>query len=381
MDLVHEKNRVKVLDTTEYGRLAIFLEEQSKGLVSRDFWQERFHLWWESNPSMEKGISRGWVLYHGDEIVGYLGNIPIKYSICGKENLACSACSWYVLPTFRNKSIEVLIPFLKQDRLLLNTTPIAAVIKILDNFNFKRYTPQWIQKDAIYPLSITQFSNYSLGKVQKKLSKGYIFYKPLFYGVVCLFKFYQNSLRNFTKLFNTKKYSCLEIQEFGNEYDTLYEQFKDRYRLTANRSALHLNWFFFGSKQLKETRKVLEVRDKERILGYVAFKKVKEELAGNSFFYFEMIDSMFIEENMPMYFLLLQRIRGLAEQDRDEIAFLKMNPFTKKFRKAINLSGFLWKKGNSNFLLRNSLSFSPEIPTEDTLFYATALDGDRCFFP
>src|SRR4030067_3103347 len=92
---------VRLLNKDDYYAAAIFLEGITASAYKKDFWLDRFECWWKNNPSMDDAMPRGWIIVQNNgEISGFLGNIPVMYSINGKQTLACFATSWDVAGSF-----------------------------------------------------------------------------------------------------------------------------------------------------------------------------------------------------------------------------------------------------------------------------------------
>jgi hypothetical protein len=125
--------KLRTVEERDFEKLSVFLAE---GFPTRsvELWKQRFKLWWDLNPFMNSSISRGWVLESkNSEIIGFMGNIPIKFHINGREGLAAAASAWYVQPAFQGiQSILLLLAFLKQEKfdIFLSTTPSEKVKKI-----------------------------------------------------------------------------------------------------------------------------------------------------------------------------------------------------------------------------------------------------------
>jgi hypothetical protein len=82
---------------------------------------EEYSAWthlWNSNPayqSVQGKIPIGWVLdIGGDEIVGYLGNVPIGYELHGKKLLAATTRAWVVDTPYRAYSPLLLATYFQQ---------------------------------------------------------------------------------------------------------------------------------------------------------------------------------------------------------------------------------------------------------------------------
>ena len=50
-----------------------------------------FDLWWTSNPAYTPQIPRGWVLENDTTLVGFIGNIPVKFLVSGAGEIAAAS--------------------------------------------------------------------------------------------------------------------------------------------------------------------------------------------------------------------------------------------------------------------------------------------------
>jgi hypothetical protein len=78
--------------------------------------EEWRHLW-EDNPAYIERHGKwpvGWVLETGTDVVGYVGNMPTRYTLNGREFTAGCAYSWIVMPAYSAYSILLLHEFLQQ---------------------------------------------------------------------------------------------------------------------------------------------------------------------------------------------------------------------------------------------------------------------------
>ncbi|WP_210409280.1 hypothetical protein, partial [Methanococcoides sp. NM1] len=79
--------KIRTLEEKDFSELADFLREGLR--TPPEIWQRRFDMWWINNPWMDRSIPYGWVIEdEKSEIVGFLGNIPVKYQIKGINDIA-----------------------------------------------------------------------------------------------------------------------------------------------------------------------------------------------------------------------------------------------------------------------------------------------------
>lgn len=366
---------IRPVETKDYGEIAKFLAAMTGHVFTSDVWLDRFDCWWGKNHAMSADLHKGWVLCDGEKIGGFIGNIPVKYIIDGKEQLVCSATSWYVDPEFRGASMRLINAFKNQDVPLLDTTPIGTVVKILLRKGFKDLNCDWLQKDVIYPINLKAFFGFFVDKMadkRKALSLMRIL-SPL--GQMAIKLFQSFGIRP-----QKNSYAAVQIAGFDQRYSQLWEKMKCTHRITAIRDSRTLNWFFFGSRQLRDARVVVEIKKGDALVGYIAAKKAINTAAGRQYSYLEVVDIFLLETGISDYYGILRSFLQFIKSTYRETTFIRMNAFDKNMEKALAKLNVFWLKGTSRFLH----SKFPDIKIKDngdSQFYATALDGDRCFFP
>lgn len=353
----------------DYPSLSRFLEHRSDGIVGRDFYLDCFEHWWEKNPAMSAAVKRGWIIFDADNIAGFFGNIPVKYMVNGKEEIFCSATNWSVEKKLKSSALLLYNSFLKQNCVLLDTTPSSTVTHILKRTGFNELNDSWLAKDAFYILSPGKFYRLICRKIaaRSKIPEFIKIFSPLFVAGV--------KISQVVKFRRTKSllYSVRAISAFDVEYDNLWNKLKRRYDIVAVRDSECLNWFFFGFAKLKEDRKVFALRKGNDLIGYMAFKVKKHHYPDEEYLYWEMVD-VFLDNASPQAQLCLFEsvLKESRNCDRPPV-YILINPAGEILPQALNRSGFLFYRGHGRFFYRNL-----DIRPGDS-FYATPLDGDRVF--
>jgi len=96
---------------------------------------EQWEWLWDGNPAIAAfpaGFPAGWVIEQGDNVVGYLGNVPMLYHLGGRVLLAAAARGFAVDLAFRSHSLKLAAAFLSQKNvhLLLNTSANVSTSKV-----------------------------------------------------------------------------------------------------------------------------------------------------------------------------------------------------------------------------------------------------------
>lgn len=147
----------------------------------------------------------GYVLCDGEEVVGFLGLIFSKRNYFNREINFCNIGNWFVLPNYRNKSINLLFPVLKtEDCVLTNFTASPTVSKILKTLNFRELDEKFY---IIPPLPNLTF--FKLFNKKEGILYGHHIERYLRPDELKIFKDHSNSDFNCKHiLFKDKKETC-----------------------------------------------------------------------------------------------------------------------------------------------------------------------------
>ena len=148
---VEDKDLVPV--ATFLAREFPFSLEKGFPYTTKEFWLGYFELWWEKNPAYSDHFPRGWILEKDTTVVGFIGNIPVKFLICGEIHIAASANAWYENPSVRGVySLKLFSEFLKQKSPALFLFKIGdeSFISFLARYGFKHYILPAFQKEYVF---------------------------------------------------------------------------------------------------------------------------------------------------------------------------------------------------------------------------------------
>ena len=366
---------IRPVEKKDLQALAVFLEKETDRAFLREVWEDRFDCFWDRNPGFVEGrIPRGWLLLDDDDHVGgFFGNIPAAYAIDGQEEVFCSATSWFVRADLRSHSLSLLQRYLAQGNPLLDTTPNPAAEKIIKHYGFSELSQPWITKDFVFPVHALGAWNLVMGRRSGLAGIMMASTAALFCGI---FRGYQKIYDGLNFGRSGKKVSVREITQFGQEYDAFWEKFRKRHPVTAVRDAARLNWFFFSTEGLRRTRKVFEVRNAEGLVGYAAVKVEHRNTDKNRVWIWELVDVALLDESEGVMEYVTAALLEAAMKSASPVAFVRVNSFFDGMTRVFRQRGFIALKGKSRFFYRSSSLDQKEAP-----YYATPLDGDRCFFP
>ena len=230
-------------------------------------YQEWSHLW--LNNPVYRGREWwpiGWVLEAGEqEIVGYIGNIPLLYELQGKTLLTATGRAFVVDEQHRSHSFMLLDRYFRQPQvdLHLNTTVNAQAMSAYGIFRAKRVPVGEWDQSAFW---ITNHRGF-VGSLLKSRST------PL----ANLLSFPLSLAPRIRELLSNKKLNVdHSVQvEYGSNFDERFDAFwaelrKNNRRLLAVRDRETLEWHF-RNPLLRDRIWILTVGSASRIEAYAIF--------------------------------------------------------------------------------------------------------------
>jgi hypothetical protein len=128
---------VRLATADDLPRLAPLMEAHGFRRPTQDWWN---HLW-TNNPAYDTDWPPAWVIETaGDRIVGFLGNVPLKYFFKGRQLRVAASSTWVVDKDFRSHSLYLFSKFTGQSGadLLLNTTANANASRFFSAMRIKK---------------------------------------------------------------------------------------------------------------------------------------------------------------------------------------------------------------------------------------------------
>jgi len=262
------------LDETALDELARFLASLFGGEL--DLWRNRFAHWWALNPAWNVSIPRGWLVRSDTgAIIAFTANIPLKYVIDGKPALCCATGSTAVHPDFRGAGLAKTVgrKFLSQihgDLLVAaDSTPIAA--GLWRSLGMTPLEARWQQSNfriladgcALVRGPSAPSRSSSLVERIAGTSLGFVL----------------DTLATLSR--RRSKALSIELVDRVSDCDTdsINECKASNAPTYAWRDADTVNWLYFGTQFVKQTRAVLVARLGARLVGYLAMK----QWAGHSY--------------------------------------------------------------------------------------------------
>ena len=216
--------------------------------TTRETWLRRFEIWWSTNPACTDLFPKGWILENGPSVVGFIGNLPVRFLYCGEIKTAVAAVSWYVDPSVRGlSSLRLFNAFQKQKQasLFLFNSDNPDLMKIVTKNKFKDHIIPRFQTKYFFVLNRTNLD--------------YIARKFLFCGELPRL----HELSAFIKKFGLLTCACIYQKPLRPSPDTDYttslctsceDSFSDLWKpylhacdVTLSRDTKTLNWLYFSS--------------------------------------------------------------------------------------------------------------------------------------
>ena len=261
------------------------------------------HTWWDLNPAFDEGFARGWLLREQDEIVGFLGAIPWKFQLGGRETTVFAGTTWRVLPEHRGMSIALKRRQMEEhgDVLHLSTTPRAEVERLLKLLGYEPMRSG--EGDESHSAIILDFEKLVRAKLNGRASAA-----ALAKGAAPVLGAIQKlRMRRLRRCAHEK---VREVHQADAAFDDLWERTRSRYPSTHVRTAEAINWYCFSSPDFEKT--LLGYFDGERLAGYIVF--LSTERRGMRFF--ECVD-LWIESGPRREVVLgalIEKARRFAEE-------------------------------------------------------------------
>jgi len=361
--------RIEVLQPGQLDEAARFLESEKAGGLDKDEWLAKFGVLWDQNPFFDTGFhARGWVVVDENEaILGFLGNVPVRYVRESTEEACYWATTWFVAEKARAHSLDLFRKFMAQDGVLFDTTPTPGVELILaKRFKFARLDSEWIKADYILPIHLRPcavFVKWRLGN------------RPLlrpFSVAACMAVQALTWCRSVVG--RLKRHPGIEVKEIDAspaDLDGWWASYKRQRSYTLVRDDRSMRWLYFSGAYC-QSRKVLEIRRGGALLGFVSLKRNRQP----AFAIVELVDWAMLDLNEDCLSTIIIEVREAVRRWGEDVAFLRTNAFNARMADLLSRSGF-WKFGGKSryYYFDRTRKLSPGA------LHATPVDGDRSLFP
>ena len=268
---------IREVSEKDLSRLSDYLPEQPPFLHTiKETWERRFDIWWASNPTFTSQFPRGWVLENETSLLGFIGNVPVKFLICGEEKTAVAAVAWYVDPSVRGlPGIRLFNEFLNQKgaSFFLFNTDDQNLMTILYKNKFKEFILPRYQTKYFVILNkkkmgfilielgiLKRFNNFtSLWAMLKQM------------GSLIFVYLHQKPVVQLSPL-QEKEYTASLCTSCDNSFSKIWGSTIDSCDVTLSRDIKTLNWIYFSSIEPSQ-RLVIQCRRTQdnSLAGYMVF--------------------------------------------------------------------------------------------------------------
>jgi len=270
--------------------------------TTKEFWVSLFELWWKSNPAYTDQFPRGWVLEKNASIVGFIGNIPVKFLIRGVVHIAATANSWYVDPSVRGlSSLRLFNEYLKQKHaslFLFKRGDDEHVLKLLSRYQFEEYILPPSHKEYVYIINkrkaVFIFRDFLLKNRIPRLSELRELYKRAAF-LVSTYLYQKSVIPGYVEPGST--YSSSLCTSCDDSFSKLWEPSLNSCEVSLSRDPKTLNWLYFSSARANKRVVIQCHRSRDKTLaGYMVFDIQQMKPSGEKIM--NLMD-MCIENNDP----------------------------------------------------------------------------------
>ena len=269
--------------------------------TTHTFWLQRFELWWTSNPAYSRQFPRGWILEKDTTIVGFIGNIPVKFLVQGAEKIAAASSGWYVDPSIRGLySLRLFNEFLKQKNvsLYLFKAEDESFREILRKYKFEEHLLPRSQKQYVYIIDKKKIDfillKFLLSGHGPKLTELPELYKRI--GMLFCGYLYQKSMTRGDNL-PGEGYTSSLCTSCDDTFIRIWKQYLDPCDVTEFRDIATLNWLYFPEARFLKRVVVQCQRSRDKALaGYMVFDIVRKTPSGSGVM---LLMEMCIQDNHP----------------------------------------------------------------------------------
>jgi hypothetical protein len=272
------RSRVQIREAkfSDYGPIS---ELQARnGLTTRSY--PDWCALWDENPAyLQSNGPRpiGWVLECSKGgIVGFLGNVPLAYTLQGRELAAATGHSWVVDATYRGYSVALLDTFLKQKHvdLFIFATVNAAAESVLRVFGLKRIpVGEW----DTARFWITGYKGFANSVMAAHSIPFPTWCSPPLAGALWL----RDRIMRPPSIRNTRDVKITVCSEFDHRFQTFWEETrrKNRDRLVAVRDRETLAWHYRSTK-CRGTGWTVAASKDDRLVAYWTIDRQDHPLLG-----------------------------------------------------------------------------------------------------
>jgi hypothetical protein len=338
--------------------------------IAADQWGAQFAMYWEENPWFDPASTpRGWMLERDSLPLGFIGNIPLRFSINGVESPAAAATSWYIDPEIRGiHSIQLFSSFhtRNQASLYLQTTPRPYLHTILNRYRYERLVLPFNRTEYLgivdFPRALRLLVSFMKRNQQVNHSspdaKGFLSYLPHLSAQIAPQ--------------DTDDLVCSLAPSCDPSFEALWQTGQEKKRCYAElaRNTKTLNWLCF-SGAVRKKRRMIQCRDAhdDSLLGYMVFDveyplQVRIPVL-------QLKDAFIPDDRESVVRAMIAHAFSLAQ--KEHVSLLTMTPWNYRAEKYLNASFKLRRPAENEYFYR----FAEGMPAQRPAICASLIDPDR----
>jgi hypothetical protein len=230
---------------------------------------------WLENPALADQSEKrpiGWVIETSQEVVGFLGSVPLQYEFRGSGLRVAATCRFAVEPAYRAFSHLLVVSFFRQQSvdLFLNTTATVAAGKIMTALKASPLPQPDYGTVLFWVLNPSPFAEEVLKKVGIKapfIKTGSAVASLALRGDVLLRRRNPHGA-------SSGRYAIREesVQEIGKEFEELWSHDSSRSSILWAKRTLEIMRWHFDPPGNRRSVVVLSCRVDGRLAGYLVVR-------------------------------------------------------------------------------------------------------------
>jgi hypothetical protein len=341
---------------------------------------ENWHRLWRDNPALSgsgEGTPIGWVLEESNEIMGFLGSIPLQYEFAGSPVRAVTTCRFAVETAYRAYSHLLVVSFFRQKNvdLFLNATATVAAGKIMTALRASPLPQPDYGTVLFWVVEPRRFSKEVLKKLGVKASL-----VGTGSAIASLALRTDSAMRGRRARVTSSKYKVqeMDVLAIGSAVESLWRDYLKRApELFARRTTEIMRWHFdppanrrkvsaFGSFEGTEMVGYVVVRHDGPETEDIRRSTVADLLAKRDDQ--EIIESLFAAAVSSAKYAGSDVLELMGFPARIRKIFLQWKPYSRKY------------PANPFFYKTSDATLSEKL-TKESSWYASPFDGDATLWP
>jgi hypothetical protein len=369
-----EKVTVREARFSDCERVCVLNTKLGLGPDSPENWERL----WRDNPAIAEGEKPviGWVLVASDEIVGFLGSIPMLYEFEGQTLKAGATCRLAVEPGYRAFAHLLVTSFFRQKvDLFLDTTATVSAGKIMMAFKAVEL-PQKDYGNVLFwildpnPFTKSVFKRLGINSTLKGIGS----------ALASVAVRADIGLRRRPRPATSGRYTIAEtgVTELGEEFQKFWSQkLQGVARLSARRTTSIMRWHFDPPGTRRVTR-VLACYAGSRLVGYGVVRHDQHVSDGLRR---SIIADLMIDDTAPQ--VMDHLLAAILKSSKDAGSHvLEVMGFPKEIRQKF----LQWKPYSRNYpacpyLYKARDPVLHQKLANENAWYACPFDGDATLWP